>query len=120
VAILSAIPKRLELLVYRTMYDDLKNLISVNQHGFIKNRSTVTNLLEYASFVLSSNEQRWQVDSVNRNFLKAFSRVRHQLLTVTGGDVCGNRTRSMISLLRSYLTGKICCFQGYQGVCHNT
>jgi hypothetical protein len=33
VAILSAIPKRVELLVYRTMYDDLKNLKSVNQHG---------------------------------------------------------------------------------------
>jgi hypothetical protein len=49
--IISAISKRFELLVYRTMYDDLKNLISANQHGFLKNRSTVTNLLEYASFV---------------------------------------------------------------------
>jgi hypothetical protein len=46
VAILSAIPKRFELLFYRTVYDDLKNLIPVNQHGFMKNRSTVTNLLE--------------------------------------------------------------------------
>jgi hypothetical protein len=43
VAILSAIPKRFELLVYRTMYDNLRNLISVNQQGFVKNRSTVTN-----------------------------------------------------------------------------
>jgi hypothetical protein len=62
VAILSAIPKRFELLVYRTMYDDLKNLISVNQLGFMKNLSTVTNLLEYASFVLNSIEEGWQVD----------------------------------------------------------
>jgi hypothetical protein len=54
VAILSAIPKRFELLVYRTMYDDLKNLISINQHDFMKNRSTVTKLLEYVSFVLNS------------------------------------------------------------------
>jgi hypothetical protein len=46
VAILSAIPKRFEL-VYRTMHDDLKNLISVNQHGFMKNRLTMTNLLEF-------------------------------------------------------------------------
>jgi hypothetical protein len=57
VAILSTIPKRFELLVYRTMYDDLKNLISLNQHGFMKNRSTAMNLLEYASFVLNSNEE---------------------------------------------------------------
>jgi hypothetical protein len=64
VAILSAIPKRFELLVYRTMYEDLKNLISINQHVFMKNRSTVTNLLEYASFVLNSIKKGWQVDSV--------------------------------------------------------
>jgi hypothetical protein len=34
-AILSAIPKRFELLVYRGMYNELKNLISINQHGFM-------------------------------------------------------------------------------------
>jgi hypothetical protein len=54
VAILPAILKRFELLVYRVMYNDLKNLMSINQHGFMKNRSTITNLLEYASFVLNS------------------------------------------------------------------
>jgi hypothetical protein len=64
VAILSAIPKRSELLVFRTMYDDLKNLISVNQHGLMKNRSTVTNLLEYTYFVLNSIKEGWQVDLV--------------------------------------------------------
>jgi hypothetical protein len=32
-AILSAIPKGFELLVYRGMYNDLKNLMSINQHG---------------------------------------------------------------------------------------
>jgi hypothetical protein len=31
VAILSAIPKRFELLVYRGMYKDLKNLMSFNE-----------------------------------------------------------------------------------------
>jgi hypothetical protein len=38
VNIISAITKRFELLVYKTMYDDLKNLIFVNLHGFLKNR----------------------------------------------------------------------------------
>jgi hypothetical protein len=62
------------LLVYRTMHDDLKNLIPVNQHGFMKNRSKVTNSLEYAFFVLNSIEEGWQVDSVYTDFLKAFDR----------------------------------------------
>jgi hypothetical protein len=35
VAILSAIPKRSKLLDYREMYNDLKNQMSINQHGFM-------------------------------------------------------------------------------------
>jgi hypothetical protein len=80
VAILSAIPKRFELLVYRRMQNDLKNLMSINQHGFMKKRSTITNLLKYASFVLNSIEDDNQVDSIYKDFSKAFDRVRHQLL----------------------------------------
>jgi hypothetical protein len=38
---------------YGTMYDDLKNLIFVNQHGSMKNQSTVTNLVNYVSFLLN-------------------------------------------------------------------
>jgi hypothetical protein len=82
VAILSAIPKRFELLVYREMYNDLKNLMSINQHGFMKNRLTITNLLEYAytSFVLNSIEDGNRVDSIYTDFSKAFDRVRHRML----------------------------------------
>jgi hypothetical protein len=54
--------------------------ININQHGFMKNRSTITNLLEYASFVLNSNEDGNQVDSIYTDFSKAHDRVRHQLL----------------------------------------
>jgi hypothetical protein len=103
-AILSAIPKRFELLVYRTMYNDLKNLIFVNQHGFIKNRSTVTYLLEYVSIVLNSIEEGWQVDSVYTNFLKSFDRVRHLLLLE---EMSVGIEPARCLWLRSYLTGRI-------------
>jgi hypothetical protein len=73
-------PKCFELLVYRGMYNDLKNLIYTNQHGFMKNRSTITNLLEYASFVLNSIEDGNQVDSIYTDFSKAVDRVRQHLL----------------------------------------
>jgi hypothetical protein len=104
VAILSAISKHFELLVYRTMYDDLKNLISVNHHGFLKNRSTVTNFLEYASFVLNSIEERWQVDSVYTYYSKAFDRVRHQLLLE---EMSVGIEPARCLWLRSYLIGRI-------------
>jgi hypothetical protein len=104
VAILSAIPKRFELLIYRTMYDDLKNLISVKQHGFMKNPSKVTNLLEYAFFVLNSIEEGWQVNSVYTDFLKVFDRVRHQLLLE---EMSMGIEPARCLWLRSYLTGRI-------------
>jgi hypothetical protein len=64
------------------MYNDLKNLMSINEHGFMKNRLTIKNLLEYASYVLNSIEDsnHPSVDSIYRDFSKAFDSVRHQLL----------------------------------------
>jgi hypothetical protein len=85
----------LNLLVYRTMYDNLKNLMPVNQLGFMKNRSTVTNLLKYALFVMSSIEEGWQVVSVYTDFSKAFERSSTPS-TVTGGDVSGYQTCSRL------------------------
>jgi hypothetical protein len=104
VAILSAIPKRFEFQAYRTMYEDLKKLISVNQHGCMKNRSTVPNLLEYASFVLNLIEEGWQVDSIYTDFSKAFDRVRHQLLLE---DMSVGFEPARCLWLMSYLTGRI-------------
>jgi hypothetical protein len=104
VAILSAIPKLLELLVYKEMHKDLKNIMCINQHGFMKNRSTIMNLLEYASFVLNSIEAGNQVDSIYKDFSKAFDRVRRQLL-LNEMSVVIELTRCM--WLGSYLSGRI-------------
>jgi hypothetical protein len=56
IAVLSAIPKLFKLLVYRGMYEELKNLISEDQHSFVKGRSTVLNLVDYSFFVLNAVE----------------------------------------------------------------
>jgi dynactin complex subunit len=61
------------------MYNDLKSLMSINQHGFMKNRSTITNLLDNVSFVLNSIKDGNQLDSFYTDFSKDFDRVRHQL-----------------------------------------
>jgi hypothetical protein len=42
------------------MYEDLKDQLADCQYGFIKGRSTVSNLLEYSSFVLKSIEDGCQ------------------------------------------------------------
>jgi hypothetical protein len=43
----------------------------------MKNQSTITNLLEYASFELNSIENGNQVDSIYTDFSKTIDRVRH-------------------------------------------
>jgi hypothetical protein len=60
------------------MYENLKGQLTDCQHGFVKGRSAVSNLLEYSSFV--SIEDGWQVDSIETDVSKAFDKVRHRLL----------------------------------------
>jgi Reverse transcriptase (RNA-dependent DNA polymerase) len=105
IAILSAaIAKLFELLIYKNMYKELQRLISENHHGYVKGRSTVSNPLEYTSFILKSMEDGLQVDSIHTtHFSKAFDKVRHQLLLIklalaVPPDRCG--------LLRSYFSGR--------------
>jgi hypothetical protein len=77
---LSTVGKPFELLVYRYMYEGLKGQLVDCQHGFVKGRSTVSNLLEYSSFVMKSIEDRCQVDSIYTDFSKVFDKVRLRLL----------------------------------------
>lgn len=79
ISILSCLAKTLELLVHNRMYSAAKPIISQNQHGFVKNRSTTTNLMVYASALNSALEKRSQVDSVYVDFSKAFDKVPHEL-----------------------------------------
>jgi hypothetical protein len=70
----------------------------------MKYRSTITNLLEYAYFVLNSIEDGKQVDFIYTDFSKAFDRVRHQLL-LNEMSVSIEPARCM--WLESYLSGRI-------------
>jgi hypothetical protein len=72
--------KLFELMVYRVMYEDLRVHLADCEHGFVKSRWTVSNLIEYSSFVLKSIEDGCQVDSIYTYFSKAFGRVRHCFL----------------------------------------
>jgi hypothetical protein len=53
--------------------EDLRGLMSVSQHSFIKGCSTGSNLIEFTSFVLEITEEGLQVDSMCINFSKALS-----------------------------------------------
>jgi len=54
--------------------------ISPYQHGFVKHRSTTTNLLEFFSLVIKGFKNKMQIDVVYTDFSTAFNSVNHCLL----------------------------------------
>lgn len=80
ISILNIFSKILEKVVYNNIYQLIINGIPSAQHGFVKSRSTTTNLVEFINFVSSAMENRCQVDVIYTDFEKAFDRVDHVIL----------------------------------------
>ncbi|CAB0006180.1 unnamed protein product [Nesidiocoris tenuis] len=81
VCTISSIPKSFEKLVVGRLSPIFVNVIAPEQHGFIKGRSTTTNLVEFTDFVFSGFDSGEQVDVVSVDFAKAFDRVSHKHIT---------------------------------------
>jgi hypothetical protein len=79
-------------------------IIVMWQYGFFKGRSTVINLIEVTSYVLSCMENGVQVDAIYTDFSKALDKVSHNLLLrrLTKLGFGG----SFLAWIRSYLTGR--------------
>ena len=80
ISILPVLAKLFERLVHNVVYPELHRIIIPEQHGFVKRRSTNTNLLVYTSYLFKSLDTNKQTDSVCTDFRKAFDRVDHRLL----------------------------------------
>jgi hypothetical protein len=74
------------------------------QHGFFKGRSTVTNLIEFTSYVLNCMENGVQVDAIYTDFSKAFDKVIHRLLLRKLAKL--GFGGSFLAWIGSYLTGR--------------
>jgi hypothetical protein len=58
----------------------VKSSFKSDQDRFFKGRSTVTNLLEFTSYVLNCMENGVQVDAINTDFSKEFEKDSQRLL----------------------------------------
>jgi hypothetical protein len=80
---LTSIPgKIMERIIKCRLIDYLtdKELLSNKQHGFLKNKSTISNLLEFYDFVTSELDSGACVDIIFLDMLKAFDTVPHHTL----------------------------------------
>lgn len=80
VSILNIFSKIFERIVYDAIYSVIANAVPVEQHGFLKGRSTITNLSIFSNYIISNMEKGRQVDVVYTDFEKAFDRVDHAIL----------------------------------------
>lgn len=80
ISILPTFSKLFERLVHDEIYPSLHKIIIPQQHGFVKKRSTVTNLLEFTSYLFKNMDKNKQVDCIYTDYRKAFDVVDHKLL----------------------------------------
>lgn len=104
ISLLSAIPKVFESIIQNSVYSSLSEHLLANQHGFMKRKSTVTNLLVYSDYLFNSMDKRTQVDAIYTDFRKAFDKVDHLLLIQK--LAYNGITGSLLEWFRSYLSGR--------------
>ena len=61
---------------------EVNNIILKSQHGFQKNKSCLTNLLEYVNFITGQLDKGFSVDVIFLDFAKAFDKVSHRKLII--------------------------------------
>lgn len=99
ISILSTLSKLFERLVHNIIYPILHNVIIPQQHGFVKRRSTTTNLMIFTNFLFKNMDCRLQVDAVYTDFQKCFDKVDHALLLqkIAFNGIRGNLLRWFVS-----------------------
>lgn len=80
ISILPSPAKAFETLLYHKIYYNIKQYISTNQHGFVKERSTVTNLCSFTHYLTNAVDSRLQVDAIFLDFRRAFDTLDHYVL----------------------------------------
>lgn len=80
ICIQSTLPKIFDKLLTKKITNHLIELVPSSQHGFCPKRSTVSNLLEFSSFVHDQMAQKSQVHAVYFDFSRAFDMINHRTL----------------------------------------
>lgn len=77
---LCALAKIFEKIIHDQLYSTLKHSFIPQQHGFLRGRSTTTNLVEFIDTVTAGMDSGGQVDAVYTDYSKAFDRIDHNIL----------------------------------------
>ena len=102
-AIISAIPKLLDKLIYNRMLKFCLKSIS-ETHGFISGRLAITNLILFTNSIFSSFDRNNQLDAIYLDFRKVFDLINHKILLLKLKYY--NFSFNMIKWLENYLSNR--------------
>uniref|UniRef100_A0A1B6K8M1 Reverse transcriptase domain-containing protein n=1 Tax=Graphocephala atropunctata TaxID=36148 RepID=A0A1B6K8M1_9HEMI len=82
ISLISCFSKILERVVLSRLTEHLQhyNLLTPRQHGFIKNRSTTTAVVQLIEGIIDKLEQGYLITSIMLDFSKAFACLNHKLI----------------------------------------
>lgn len=102
ISILPVLAKVFESLVCPYLSWYIKQTVADQQHGFLKKRSTATNLLTFVDGVIANMSSGKEVDAIYTDFSKAFDKVDHALLLQKLYNIFGIH-ESLLNWFSSYL-----------------
>ena len=105
ISLLPIVSKVLERCVFNCLYDHVNNLITPLQHGFLRNRSCVTQLLPVLHTIGQNLDKNIQTDVIYLDFAKAFDTVDHNVLLskLRAYGVSGQ----LLTWFANYLSGRL-------------
>lgn len=104
IAILTNIAKTFESIIYKYIYNAVKNKISINQYGFQQQKSACGNLINFVQNTSEALSRNHQVDAIYTDFAKAFDKVDHQVILSKLSSF--SLSTSLIKLIASYLSNR--------------
>ncbi len=104
ISILCNFSKIFEMVIYGKIYHQVLPKISLSQHGFVKGRSTLTNLVQFTQYALSVLDKGGQLDVIYFDFRRAFDRIDHYILLYKLQIFAFDS--NLVKLLESYLLGR--------------
>ena len=104
ISLLSLVSKVLERCIYNRLIEHIGEKLHHLQFGFLKGKSTTSQLLQVLHDIGNKLDNKCQVDTLYLDFAKAFDKVNHELLLLKlkRFGISGN----LLSWLRDYLSGR--------------
>ena len=101
ISLLNILAKIFESILYSKIVTLVHNKISDCQHGFVSDRSTVTNLSVFSGFAFEAIKNKNQLDVIYTDCAKAFDKVNHEILLTK--LVHMGFSRNAFEFVKSYL-----------------